>query len=137
MKVSSPMIAASLMRIEMPTDLAETIGNGTVHQIDELEAAVEIGAPYVRAQGLRLGEGLRPLVIVHEDLSPRGGEKNHRCVRARRRPPGIGRAMPAVAQVADQVGQSAIEETPSTLHITAELGTRAPAIGDLGQHSPA
>ncbi len=78
MKVSSPMIAAWLMRTEMPTDLAETIGNGTLHQIDEPEAAVEIGAPYVRAQGLRLGEGLRPLVIVHEDLSPRGGEKNHR-----------------------------------------------------------
>src|SRR6266403_5634834 len=45
--------------------------------------------------------------------------------------------MPAVAQVADQVGQSAIEETSSMLHIAGELGIRAPAIGDLGQHSPA
>src|ERR1700674_4493044 len=100
-----------------------------------MKAAVQIGAPDVRTQLLRLGEGLRPLGIVHENLAPWRGEKNRRGVCAGGRSPGIRCAMPTVAQVADQVGQSAIEKTPLMMRTFGELGAHLLAVGELGSHS--
>src|SRR6266851_5001064 len=100
-----------------------------------MKTAVQIGAPDVRTQLLRLGEGLRPLGIVHENLAPWRGEKDRRGVRARGRPPGIRCAMPTVAQVADQVGQSAVEKTPLMMRTAGELGADSLAVGELGPHS--
>src|ERR1700730_17112888 len=131
MKVSPPMFTLALMPIEILipieilTDLPQAIGHRTLRQLDEMKAAVEIGAPDVRTQFLRLGEGLRPLGIVHENLAPRWGEKNRGCVRAGGRSPGIRCALPALAQLADQVGQSAIEKTPPVPRTVGKLGAHS------------
>src|SRR6202045_844210 len=125
MNVSSPIRTLALKRIEMPKDLPQAVGHRTVHQIHEMKAAVQIGAPNVRTQLLRLGEGLRPFGVVHKNLAPRRREKYRRCIAARGRSPGIRGAIPAAAQVADQVGQSAIEKTPPM----------SCAVGELGPHS--
>src|SRR5258708_20308249 len=109
-QVRSPMLPLVLMCVEIVQDLSQTIRYRALHQLDETKAAVEVGAPDVRAQTLRFGKSLRPLGIVHVDLSPRRSKKNRPCVRVRGRAPGIRGAPPAAAQVADQIGYSATEQ---------------------------
>jgi len=121
MKVSSPMVDPALMRIEVVKDLPSTVGDGALQQIDQLKPAVFVGAADVRAQLLSFGKGLRPLSVVHENLAPRRGKENHRSVRSRGRSPGVGRAATTVAQVADQIGQSAVEKTPLVTRAVREL----------------
>src|SRR5258707_1223519 len=75
-QVRSPMLPLVLMCVEIVQDLSQTIRYRALHQLNETKAAVEVGAPDVPAQTLRFGKSLRPLGIVHVDLSPRRSKKN-------------------------------------------------------------
>src|SRR6267142_2485830 len=121
MKVSSPMVDPALMRIEPVKDLPSTVGDGALHQFDQLKPAVFVGAMDVPAQLLCFDKALRPLGIVHENLAPWRGKENHRSVRSRGRSPGSRRAASTVAQVADQIRQSAVEKTPPVTRTVPEL----------------
>src|SRR5260370_41847649 len=97
MKVRSPIVDLALMRVEKVKDLPATVGDGALHQFDQLKAAVIVGATDVRAQLLSFGKGLWPLSVIHENLAPRRGGEEHRRPRARVRSPGLKRATPTVA----------------------------------------
>src|ERR1700679_2500472 len=107
--------------LEAAQYLAEAVRHGARNQLDQTKTTVEIRLADMRAQLLRFFEGLRPLGIVHIDLAPRRGKKHRRRVVARGCPPGVGSAASAVAQVADQIRQAAIEETSSVPGAVREL----------------
>src|ERR1700679_3369425 len=121
MNVSSPI--ASLLRIclDAAQYLFEAVRHGARNQLDQTKTTVEIRLADMRTQLLRFFEGLRPLGIVHIDLTPRRGEKYHGRIAIRSCAPGIGRTVSTVAQVADQIRQAPIEETSPALRAVRKL----------------
>src|SRR5260370_7275230 len=111
MKVSSHAVDLVLMRSEVGKDLPSTVGDGALHQFDQLKAAVFVGATDVRAQLLCFDKALRPLGIVHENLAPRRGEENHQCVPATGRSPGNRPATTTLAHLPHQTRQSPVSKT--------------------------
>src|ERR1700722_5989680 len=127
MKVSSPMTGLHMNGVDEVPYLPEAICDGAGDEFDQAKAAVEVGAADVGAQVLRFGKGLRPLRIVHIDLTPRRSKKYHGRVVARGCSPGIRCALPPVTQVADQIRQAAIEETSPAGHAVRQLRTHSRA----------
>src|SRR5271156_5968103 len=113
----------SLLRVclEAAQYLYEAVRHGARNQLDQGKTTVDIRLTDMRAELLRFFEGLRSLGIVHINLTPRRGKKYHGRVVARGCPPGVGSTASAVAQVADQIRQAAIEETSSPLGAAREL----------------
>src|ERR1700679_3597086 len=107
--------------LEAAQYLAEAVRHGARNQLDQTKTTVEIRLADARAQLLRFFEGLWPLGIVHIDLTPWRGKKYHGRVVARGCPQGLGGAASAVAQVADQIRQAAIEKTSSVPGAGREL----------------
>src|ERR1700723_3963971 len=90
--------------------LFEAVRHGARNQLDQTKTTVEIRLADMRAQLLRFFEGLRPLGIVHIDLTPWRGKKYHGRVVARGCPPGVGSAAAAGAQGADPVREARVED---------------------------
>src|SRR5580658_2620342 len=111
--VRSPILSLLCVCLEAAQYLFEAVRHGARNQLDQSKTTVEICLADMRTQVLRFFEGLRPLGIVHIDLAPRRGKKYHGRVVARGCPPRVGSAASAVAQVADQIRQAAVEETSS------------------------
>src|SRR5260370_438584 len=99
------------MRLEIVQDLAPTLGDRTLGQIDNMKAVVLIGATDVRTQRSSFGKGLRPFTVIHENLTPRRGKKNRRGICTRDVAPRVGCTPSTVIEVADEVGQAPVEET--------------------------